>query len=246
MMWSLWVRQKAIPWCTSHLKTDLIWNKQKLAGSRAPWQKQFLMLWVCLCSIRMKRDDPEWRNFSLPACFLFNQYSMFFLHQSHLTDRLRCPLYSTTLYLFCSSLPSSSLPSHLPTPPTIPCTLTYPPILPPFSPSSPSTSSPEGRSFPDGALHTTAGAHHADQRQRVRWGRLLLPALHWCHTPPGGDAVCFRAPGDSHSGGEAASSGGWRGRAHLCVTTQQAGCYPALDPKWPGVTRYLIGERMGG
>lgn len=74
-----------------------------------------------------------------------------------------------------------------------------------------SNSSTEGRPLPDGALHAAPGAHHADQRQRVGRGRLLLPALHGLHAPPGGHALRLRPPGDAHGGGTAGGGGGRRG-----------------------------------
>lgn len=107
-------------------------------------------------------------------------------------------------------------------------------ILPYFLPNY----SSEGRSFPDGALHATAGAHHPDQRQRVRRGRLLLPAVHGFDAPPGGNAICFCPSGNTRGGGEAGSCGGRRGRVDLRVATQQACCHPALDAQRPGDTRY--------
>lgn len=97
--------------------------------------------------------------------------------------------------------------------------------------------SAEGRPLPDGALHAALGAHHADQRQRVRWGRLLLSALHWHHPPPGGNALRPGAARDTCGGGEGGSGGGWRGGAQLRVATQQAGHHTALDPQRPGDTR---------
>lgn len=92
-----------------------------------------------------------------------------------------------------------------------------------------SKSSLEGRPFPDGALHAATGSHHADQRQRVGRGRLLLPALHGLHAPPGGDTLRPGSARDTHGGGEAGGCGGRRGGTHLCVTAQQACRHPAMD-----------------
>ena len=128
-------------------------------------------------------------------------------------------------------LPSPSL-HHLPSP----VSLDNP--NPVASPSS-SPPSAEGRPLPDGALHAAAGAHHVDQRQRAGRGRLLLPALHGRHPPPGGHAVRVRAAGDAHGGREAGGRGGRRGRAHLHDAAQQAGRLPALDAQRPGDTRYV-------
>lgn len=151
-----------------------------------------------------------------------------------MTDVLTFPLL-VSLPVPC---PPSSHPSHLPSHPPFPTPLpSHAVSLPPPPPYPTSSSphclcpppSPEGRPFPDGALHPEAGAHHFDQRQRVGRGRLLLPALHGRHSPPGSDALRLRAPGDAHGGGEAGGRGGGGGGAQLYVPTQQAGRHPALD-----------------
>lgn len=100
------------------------------------------------------------------------------------------------------------------------------------------SSSTERRPFSDGSFLTAAGADHVDQCKCVWWGRLLLPALHRWHTPPGGDAVGGGAPGGAYRGGEDGGSGGWRGGTHMLVPTEQTTGHPALgsgpprDPWW--------------
>lgn len=111
------------------------------------------------------------------------------------------------------------------------------PFFPSLSTSYLSSISTEGRPLPDGALHAAPGAHHADQRQRVRRRRLLLPTLHWQYPPPGGNALSPGAARDACGGGEGGGSGGWRGGAQLRVAAQQASRHPALGAQWPGDTR---------
>lgn len=113
------------------------------------------------------------------------------------------------------------------------------PPLRPF-PISPSWSSSERRPFPDGAVHAATGAHHIDQRERVGRGRLLLPAVHRRHAPPGGHSVRPGTPRHAQRGGEAGRGGGRRIGAHLRVAAQQTRCHPALDPEWPWDSRYWV------